>query len=206
MKTGEQWLTSKDKRAFDVLAASCATPTALILGTAALAASAIEGQHMPIFLQDRHTNRENIIKMPKIRTLTGPIDHDISENGHRHHRVAGALMSLARKTHADELPQIALLASGDMSVVGPRPIVAQEYEAIMDNLSPAEQLEWEQARTLCKPGLVNRLSAHQHLAEYSNDLRRTAEADIEYRHQASLSTDLLIIRQTIGAIARDLTK
>jgi lipopolysaccharide/colanic/teichoic acid biosynthesis glycosyltransferase len=206
MKSGEQWLASKEKRAFDILAATCAAPAAVVLGSVALTASAIEGGHTPLFLQKRHKSSQETITIPKIRTLSGPVEHTISENGHNHHRVAGALMSLARKSHADELPQLALLAAGSMTVVGPRPIVAQEYEAIMDNLSAGEQREWEHARTLCKPGLLNRLSAHQHQADYYNDLRRTAEADIDYLHHASLHTDLSIIHSTIGAIARDLTK
>lgn len=206
MKSGEQWLVSKEKRAFDVLTATCAAPAALILGGAALTASVIEGRHTPIFIQNRHTNAETLIKIPKIRTLAGPVEHGISENGHKHHRVAGALMSLARKSHADELPQIVLVASGHMTVVGPRPIVAQEYEAIMDNLSAGEQREWELARTLCKPGLLNQLSAHQHTEGYQNNLRSTAEADIDYMHRASLSFDLSIIHQTATAIVNDLTE
>jgi lipopolysaccharide/colanic/teichoic acid biosynthesis glycosyltransferase len=181
------------------------------LGAAAVIASRIEGAHYPIFWQRRQVNGTDEIRMPKVKTLAGEITNTVSPTGYRHDRVAGPAMALARKLHIDETLQLALvwgpgLDEGKMSVVGPRPIVPDEYEAIMDVLSPTEQQEWEAARTVCKPGLMNSMSIAQHKPGYQNDPRVTAGADIEYAAKASLGHDLAIIAATARAIGGSMVR
>ncbi len=204
MKSDEKWLSSNEKRSFDILFSSAAVAIAAPLGVAALTAVMIENRHRPIFRQERVGSPDEELWIPKLRTLAGPIEHRPSENGHNHTRATGKLSKLVRKIHLDETPQFGLVLTGKMSVVGPRPIVKPEFEEIMDSLTPAEQDEWLTARRISKPGLVNRLSPAQHTHGYENSPLHVAEADITYARNASKDEDNRIILDTTQAVIADL--
>lgn len=203
-ETGETWLSSKQKRIFDLCFSSTAAALAAPLGVAALVAVMIENRHPPVFLQERIGNPEQELLVPKLRTLAGPIENRPSEKGHNHPRAVGKLSRLVRRLHLDELPQVPSVLIGDMSVVGPRPVVEEEFEKIMDSLSPAEQIKWIEARKAGKPGLVNSQSPAQHTPGYENNPRSVAEADILYAETASWEEDQRIILETTRAVIADL--
>jgi len=204
MKSGEKWLSSNEKRSFDILFSSAAVAIAAPLGIAALVAVMIENRHKPMFRQERVGSPGEELWIPKLRTLAGPIEHRPSENGHNHTRATGKLSKLVRKIHLDETPQFGLVLTGKMSVVGPRPIVKPEFEKIMDSLTPAEQEEWLTVRRISKPGLVNRLSPAQHTHGYENSPLQVAEADITYAQNASKDEDSRIVLDTTRAVIADL--
>lgn len=204
MKTGEEWLTSRQKRSFDMIFSSTVSTLAAPIGAASLTAVMLENRHFPVFHQERVGNPDNVLYVPKLRTLVGPIDHEPSYHGHNHARAVGKLSRLVRKMHVDETPQLGLVLSGKMSVVGPRPVVRAEFEEIMDSLSPSEQTEWLMARRVSKPGLVNGLSAAQHRPGYINDSREIAATDIAYAQHASWDEDKRIIRETTESVVADL--
>lgn len=203
MKTGEAWLRSKEKRAFDVWFSSMASPLALPLGVAASVALMLENHHTPMFWQQRVGACDELLRVPKLRTLAGPIEHQASQNGYDHARAAGKLSRWVRKTHFDELPQFGLVIAGTMSVVGPRPIVRSEFEEIMDALTPPEQSDWLTARAMSKPGLANSRSPAQHARGYTNSPLEVAEADITYAEMASWTEDKRIIETTLRAVTAD---
>jgi GT2 family glycosyltransferase/lipopolysaccharide/colanic/teichoic acid biosynthesis glycosyltransferase len=57
----------------------------------------------------------------------------------------GRLGALLRRLHLDELPQLANVLRGEMSLVGPRPVPAHVWERLE---------EWERARCLVPPGIT----------------------------------------------------
>lgn len=205
MKSGEEWLKSKEKRLFDILFSSATSVLLLPMGTVALMAVMIENRHMPIFRQERIGSPKTELWVPKLRTLDGPIEHRPSQNGHSHTRAVGKLSRLVRKMHLDETPQLGLVVAGKMSVVGPRPIVKPEFEEIMDSLDPSERSEWLKARRISKPGLVNGLSPAQHTPGYENSPREVAAADIAYAQDASWDEDKRIILETTRSVSADLS-
>ncbi len=103
--------------------------------------------------------------------------------------------AMLRKTSIDELPQIPynILFKGDMSLVGPRPILRQELE---DHYTPEQQ-----ARLLSiKPGLTGYWQVAGNHATYETGLRQQME--LHYVQNRSLWMDVKVLFQTVGCVIR----
>jgi exopolysaccharide biosynthesis polyprenyl glycosylphosphotransferase len=99
-------------------------------------------------------------------------------------RVGGVL----RKFSIDELPQLVNVLKGDMSLVGPRPPLPEEY---------ATYGPWERQRLLVVPGIT---CIWQVSGRSDIDFARWVELDLEYIRTWSLSLDLRLLVRTIGAV------
>lgn len=99
-----------------------------------------------------------------------------------------ALGRLLRMTSFDELPQLINVVKGDMSIVGPRPIVAEEMERYGSCLPYYLSL---------KPGITGLWQVTRR-ADTTYDER--IGLDVEYYNRCSLRTDLVIIWKTIGVV------
>jgi exopolysaccharide production protein ExoY len=96
-----------------------------------------------------------------------------------------------RATSLDELPQLFNVLIGEMSLVGPRPIV------------PNEAAEYGDSAMLfmsAKPGMTGhwQVSGRSEIAEY----RKRVELDLEYIRDQSLGKDLEILLRTVPAVLR----
>jgi exopolysaccharide production protein ExoY len=93
-----------------------------------------------------------------------------------------------RMSSADELPQLLNVQRGDMSLVGPRPVVAAELERYGPDLYCYLGL---------RPGITG-------LWQVSRDADTTYEEriqyDLDYFHSRSLRTDLSILVKTVGVV------
>jgi lipopolysaccharide/colanic/teichoic acid biosynthesis glycosyltransferase len=93
-----------------------------------------------------------------------------------------------RKTSLDELPQLINVLRGEMSLVGPRPVLPFESELFPD---------WATSRFQVKPGLTG-------LWQVNGRNQLTMEEglrwDLEYVSTRSVRLDLLIIFKTIPAL------
>ncbi len=91
---------------------------------------------------------------------------------------------LIRRTSLDELPQLLNVVRGEMSLVGPRPVIPYEV---------SEYPSWYMRRFAVKPGLTG-------LWQVSGRNERTYEEmvrlDIEYAERRSLGLDLAILAKT----------
>jgi lipopolysaccharide/colanic/teichoic acid biosynthesis glycosyltransferase len=97
-----------------------------------------------------------------------------------------------RKTSIDELPQMFfnILLRGDMSVVGPRPILPDE---LAENYTPEEQ---ELLRSV-KPGLTGYWQAY---ARSTCSYEQRIQMELHYVENANLWWDIKIIFKTVEAV------
>jgi lipopolysaccharide/colanic/teichoic acid biosynthesis glycosyltransferase len=95
-----------------------------------------------------------------------------------------------RRTSLDELPQLFNVVRGEMSLVGPRPVLPWEARLFGESY---------QRRFLVKPGITGlwQVSGRSRLS-----MRRALELDIEYAIRRSIRLDLIIILRTVPAIIR----
>ena len=95
-----------------------------------------------------------------------------------------------RKTSLDELPQLINILKGDMSFVGPRPIVEDELSWYGDN---------KEKLLSVKPGLPGWWAVNGR-----SDVPYPERCDFElyYVDRVSFGFDLLILVKTLGAIVR----
>jgi exopolysaccharide production protein ExoY len=100
------------------------------------------------------------------------------------------LGSFLRRSSLDELPQLFNVLKGEMSLVGPRPIVAAEVERY--------GLAMEEYRA-CKPGITG---LWQVSGRNDIDYAARVELDRRYAWTWSLKNDLMILVRTLGVVAR----
>lgn len=141
-----------------------------------------------IFKQERPGKDEKLFKLLKFRTMTDGRD----ENGNLlpdEERLTKFGRTL-RTTSLDELPELVNIFKGDMSIVGPRPLLVRYLPFYKDE---------ERVRHSVRPGLTG-LAQINGRNNVSWDERLTY--DIEYVNHISFIRDISIILQTIGKVWR----
>ena len=98
--------------------------------------------------------------------------------------------SLVRKTSLDELPQLINVIKGDMSMVGPRPLLPQYLP-----LYTQEQ----QRRHETKPGITGYAQVN---GRNAISWEKKFELDIHYVEHQSFSTDFGILMKTVQKVIR----
>lgn len=93
-----------------------------------------------------------------------------------------------RETSLDELPQLINVLKGEMSLVGPRPIIAEELEEYAEN---------KPLFLSVKPGMTGlwQVSGRSDLS-YPERM----ELELDYIRNQRLGTDILILLKTAGAV------
>lgn len=113
-RRGQNYLKSPEKRILDISVSLLALlPSTPLIAIFALAKYVEDGES-PFFVQERVGKGGKLIKIVKIRSMrngTEPDEERVTKIG-----------KWLRKTHLDELPQFFQVLSGEMTLVGPRPI------------------------------------------------------------------------------------
>ena len=176
------------KRVLDLLisAAALLLLSPLLLVLSCVGAVAMGGS--PFFLQTRPGLREEPFRLIKLRTMSNARDGEgrLLPDEQRLNRYGRFL----RSTSLDELPELINILKGDMSLVGPRPLL-MEYLPLY-NAS-------QRHRHDLRPGLtglaqVNGRNAQSWEERFALDLR--------YVRDVSLRLDLRILLKTVGAVLR----
>ncbi len=142
------------------------------------------------FTQERPGKDGKIFKVIKYKTMTDECD----ENG----RLLPDVQRLTkvgrfvRSTSIDELPQLINVLKGDMSLIGPRPLVP-EYLWVFD--------DFQNRRHEVRPGITGWAQVNgRNLCKLSKKF----EYDVWYVDNCSLKTDIIILFKTIiNVIKRD---
>ena len=141
-----------------------------------------------LFTQERPGKKEKIFKLYKFRSMTDERD----ENGQllpdevRLTRFG----NLLRSTSLDELPELFNILKGDMSLIGPRPLLVKYLPYYTEE---------ERHRHDVRPGLTGLAQVNGRNALGWED--RFAY-DLEYVEKCSLLMDLKVLRMTVGKVLK----
>ena len=158
----------------------------------------------PIFFSQERIGKNNIpFKCIKFRTMY-PEAKDILENllmvddkfrieFEKTHKLKNdpritTIGKLLRKTSLDELPQFINVLRGEMSIIGPRPIVEEEKIKYEENFKKVSSI---------KPGITGlwQVSGRNNLT-----YKRRVMLDLNYVENYNLLMDLRILIRTFGVI------
>lgn len=147
---------------------------------------AIKMKGNPFFTQQRPGKGEKIFKLIKFRTMTCEKDKDGNLLPDEQ-RLTG-YGKLLRSTSLDELPELINILKGDMSIVGPRPLLV-------------EYLPWynetEKHRHDVRPGLTGWAQVNGRNSVCWEDRFRL---DVEYVNNISLKMDIKILVMTVQKV------
>jgi len=202
------WCLSPGKRVFDFMGGCIllvfATPIMLLLAVSV----AITSRGPILFRQSRvgKNGREfTLLKYRSMRQNSRRSNLGLTRKCDSRVTAVGRVL---RRSKLDELPQLINVILGDMSLVGPRPDLA-EY---LRNLTPQES-----AILALRPGITSPTSLHfvneeELFAQVSPDqltdhytsthLPRKIQQDLEYARTASFSGDVGILLRTVSGVIR----
>ena len=143
----------------------------------------------PFFAQQRPGKNEKIFRLIKFRTMSNAKDKEgnLLPDADR----LNGYGKFLRKTSLDELPELLNILVGNMSIVGPRPLLVRDMVFMTDE---------QRKRHSIRPGLTG-------LAQVNGRNNITWEKKIEYDLQyicrgITLLGDVRIIIQTVGKVFR----
>ncbi|MFV0513652.1 MAG: sugar transferase [Jhaorihella sp.] len=191
------------KRILDILLVLVSLPISLIVvAVAALALWAEGGQ--PFYRQQRLGRGGKLFSIWKLRTMVRDADTHLasyldadpklrrewdSTQKLRHDPRITRIGGILRATSLDELPQLWNVLKGDMSLVGPRPMMPEQL-AIYGDAAPYFAL---------RPGITG---IWQVSARNDEAFACRARLDAVYCATLSLCGDLALIVRTVGVVIR----
>lgn len=179
-----------DKRGYDVakrvvdasVAAVGLVMTAPVQAAVALAVLKVHGRPV-LFRQPRPGKDGKVFELVKFRTMLPPDAQRVSD-ADRLTRLGKAL----RATSLDELPTLWNVLKGDMSLVGPRPLLVQYLE----RYTPEQARRHE-----VRPGITGLAQAR---GRNSLDWDEKLALDVEYVDNRSFGLDLRILWETVAVV------
>ena len=176
------------KRGFDILLSGMAL---ILLSPVFLAVALLVRTKLGspvIFHQERPGYRERIFTLCKFRTMTDARDEkgELLPDAKR----LTAFGSFLRSTSLDELPELWNIFRGDMSLIGPRPLLTGYLPYYTER---------ERLRHTVRPGLTGlaQVSGRNFIA-----WDERLEKYVEYVEQLSFLLDLRILFQTIAVVLK----
>jgi len=142
-----------------------------------------------IYSQMRSGRHDRPFKMFKIRTMLQNTPVCASNDLHKPYRYITRSGRILRKLSIDELPQLLNILFGQMSFIGPRPVILQEKELI--------EMRREKGALVSRPGLTGWAQVNGR-DMMSNEAKSDFDAD--YAQRMSFGLDIKIIFKTISAV------
>ncbi len=187
------------KRALDIVCSVIALVALSPIFLVTAMAIKLEDRGPVIFSQDRTGKGGRVFRMYKFRSMCVGAEKQRNQLLDRN-EADGPLFKIAddprvtrvgrfiRRTSIDELPQLVNILKGEMSVVGPRPLVTYEQAACS---------EYQAQRLLVKPGLT---CIWQVSGRSDTKFDEFIEMDLEYIRNRSLWLDIKLVFQTVVVV------
>jgi lipopolysaccharide/colanic/teichoic acid biosynthesis glycosyltransferase len=176
----------KVKRFIDLaVALVLAVPALAVLAVAVVIGLVLQGRPV-LFIQERIGRHAKPFHLVKLRTMSGPAGND---RAWREVSRVTPWGRVVRRLKVDELPQIIHLLTGQMTLIGPRPLLARH---VTDAGGGGRRHE-------VRPGFT--CFAQLELIEYGYlDRYRQVGLDEEYVQRIGPRTDLAILARTIRVL------
>lgn len=190
------------KRIFDVAVVLVAAPVVLLAVAVLAFGVALDGGN-PFYSQSRVGRGGRLYRMWKLRSMVTDADQRLETYLEAHPAARAEWDShqklksdpritrfgtTLRKTSLDELPQLWNVLMGDMSLVGPRPMMACQQA-----LYPGE------AYYRLRPGITGPWQVSRRNESTFTD---RARFDLDYDHSVSFGTDVRLILATVRVVLR----
>ena len=176
------------KRFFDIALSLCAlivlSPVLLFL----VVLGAIKMKGNPFFTQERPGKNEKIFKLIKFRTMTNEKD----KNGNLLPDEKRLLKygKILRSTSLDELPELINILIGDMSIIGPRPLLVRYLPRYNEE---------QRHRHDVRPGLTGYAQAH---GRNALSWEEKFAMDVWYTKNVMFITDVKILWDTVMCVLK----
>jgi lipopolysaccharide/colanic/teichoic acid biosynthesis glycosyltransferase len=155
-----------------------------------------------LFVQERVGRNGRLFRLYKFRSMVADAEELLRASPALYERYAAGdfklpegedprvtrLGAMLRRTSLDELPQLWNVLRGDMSLVGPRPVVPAEL---------TEYGDYERLLQRAKPGITG---VWQVSGRSSVHYPERARMDLRYIGQRSLAVDLRLLLRTLPAV------
>ena len=142
----------------------------------------------PFFTQDRPGKNEKIFKLVKFRTMNNKKDK--KENLLPDEKRLTSYGKWLRSTSLDEIPELFNILKGDMSIIGPRPLLVK----YLPYYSKAQHHRHD-----VRPGLTGYAQAHGRNASTWDE---RFEYDLKYVKHITFIGDVRIIIDTVKAVLK----
>ena len=174
------------KRLFDFLAAFFGLLVLSPLFIVVMIGLYVANQGKPFFFQARPGLNERIFKIIKFKTMNDKKDANgnLLSDAER----LTAIGSFVRKTSLDEIPQLLNVLKGDMSLIGPRPLLPQ-YLPLYS--------ETQKRRHEVRPGITGWAQVN---GRNAISWTKKFELDVWYIDHLSLNLDIKIFFKTIKKV------
>ncbi len=175
------------KRAIDVVASGCGLLVLLVpLAAVTIWLNFANKGAGAFFLQERPGKGGKIFKVVKFKTMTD--ERDVEGNLLPDEKRLTKVGRFVRSTSIDEFPQLWNVFKGDMSLIGPRPLLVQYLP-----LYSPEQARRHEVR----PGITGWAQCH---GRNSISWQKKFELDVWYVDHISFITDCKVILTTVKKV------
>ena len=174
------------KRFWDIVLSGLAILVLSPLLIVLIVIGAITMKGNPFFVQERPGKKEKIFKLIKFRSMSNKKD----ENGELlpDEKRLGKYGKLLRATSLDELPELFNIFTGNMSIVGPRPLLVRYLDRYNEE---------QRHRHDVRPGLTGYAQCHGRNAV---SWKEKFEMDVWYTRNISLFGDIGILFKTVFSV------
>lgn len=176
----------RGKRAFDLVVLALVAAPAACVGLLCAAAIKATSRGPVLFRQDRVGLGARPFRIKKFRTMVDRPDNPLFPDRDRITRVGRML----RRLSLDELPQLLNVATGEMSIVGPRPTLAYQVARYNDR---------QRRRLTVRPGVTGLAQVR---GRNAMPWAERIELDLEYVRTQSPWRDVQILWWTLAAVIR----